>query len=183
MQTELIIRCADMHTYDQITKEEVGNFLEDLTVINGKMYMGSIETAEWFVETYYKEVIDFFIAPLNIYGYDMLAKTLKLAIDKQIINLTDLLGDDEQVISILKGSGDNEIVDLLNKIHPNVKVKEDNDQFDIHRKNKIRLIDPSILYKSELVKTSMVSEKVKRMGEAAYQKSNKGTFVKVISNM
>ena len=46
------------------------------------MVLQNIEIAEWFTKTYYKEVIDFFMKPMNIYGNDMLAKTLKLALHK-----------------------------------------------------------------------------------------------------
>ena len=63
------------------------------------MYLDHIESAEWFVKTYYSEVIDFFRNPLNIYGYDILAKTLKVALAKKLISLDDLLGTDEEVMS------------------------------------------------------------------------------------
>ena len=59
-------------------------FLEDVIEVNGKMVLQNIEIAEWFTETYYKEVIDFFMQPMNIYGNDMLAKTLKLALHKRL---------------------------------------------------------------------------------------------------
>ena len=68
----------DMYEYGNISLEQVNRFLDDLIVFEGRMYLQNIEVAEWFVKTYYKEVIDFFLDPINIYGYDMLAKTLKL---------------------------------------------------------------------------------------------------------
>ncbi|GIP34651.1 hypothetical protein J2TS4_38610 [Paenibacillus sp. J2TS4] len=84
----------DMYHYGSITLEEVINFIDNIIIIDGTMYLKNIETAEWFVKTYYKEVIDFFMNPLNVYGYDFLAKTLKLALDKNIINLNTLRGTD-----------------------------------------------------------------------------------------
>ena len=57
------------------------------------MVLQSIEMAEWFTETYYKEVIDFFMKPMNIYGNDMLVKKLKLALHKRLFM---------QMISFLK---------------------------------------------------------------------------------
>ena len=74
----------DMYTYGYISLEEAHSFLEDVIEVNGKMVLQNIEIAEWFTETYYKEVIDFFMQPMNIYGNDMLAKTLKLALHKRL---------------------------------------------------------------------------------------------------
>ncbi len=73
----------DMYTYGYISLEEVHRFLEDIIAVEGRMVLQNIEIAEWFTETYYKEVIDFFMQPMNIYGNDMLAKTLKLALHKK----------------------------------------------------------------------------------------------------
>jgi HD superfamily phosphohydrolase len=172
----------DMYQYGHISLKEVKNFLENLIVINGRMYPKDIETAEWFVETYYKEVINFFMDPLNVYGYDLLAKTIKLALDKNIIHLNDLLGTDESIINILHSSDDQEIQSLLKKIHRNVRVKEDRNDYDLHRKNKVRLIDPSVPHENKLVRASTLSAKVKSMCEQAYKKAVNGMYVKVISN-
>ncbi|MCY8631512.1 hypothetical protein MOD57_17250, partial [Bacillus spizizenii] len=43
-----------------------------------------------------------------------------------------------------------------------------------------RLIDPSILHHDEWVKASAVSENVRKMGEAAYQRAKKGVYIKVL---
>lgn len=172
----------DMYQYGYISLKEVKNFLEHLTVVNGRLYPRDIETAEWFVKTYYKEVIDFFMNPLNIYGYDILAKILKLALDKNIINLDDLLGVDEGIMLILNSSEDPEIENLLKRIHRNVHVIEDKNDYDLHRKNKVRLIDPSVPYENKLVRASSLSANVKNMTEEAYQKAINGMYVKVISN-
>lgn len=172
----------DMFEYGQISFEEVQDFLSNLIVIDGKMYLQSIEIAEWFVQTYYQEVIDFFMDPLNIYGNDILANTLKIALAKKIIGLDDFLGEDEEVIYKIESSKDNEVQCLLNKLHQNVHVIEDRIQYDLHRKNKIRLIDPSIFCSNELVKASILSEKVRSMGNVANEKSIRGMYVKIISN-
>lgn len=58
----------DMYTYGYISLEEVHSFLEDLIEVDGKMVLQNIEIAEWFTKTYYKEIIDFFMKPMNIYG-------------------------------------------------------------------------------------------------------------------
>ncbi|WP_395761313.1 HD domain-containing protein [Bacillus sp. 3G2] len=172
----------DMHTYGYISLEEVHSFLEDVIAVDGKMVLQSIQAAEWFTETYYKEVIDFFMKPMNIYGNDMLAKTLKLALHKKVIHADDFLLEDDELISKLQHWSDPEVHALLRKVHPNVKVKEDRNDYDLYQNNKVRLIDPPLLHEGEVVPSSVVSENIKQMSEIAYEKAVRGMYVKVISN-
>lgn len=172
----------DMYTYGYISLEEVHSFLEDVIAVEGKMVLQSIEMAEWFTETYYKEVIDFFMKPMNIYGNDMLAKMLKVALHKRIIHADDFLLEDEELISKLQQCNDSEVHALLRKVHPNVKVKEDRDDYDLYQKNKVRLIDPPLLREGEVIPASVVSENIRQMSDIAYEKAVRGMYVKVISN-
>ncbi|ANC18243.1 hypothetical protein WR52_05605 [Bacillus cereus] len=172
----------DMHTYGYISLEEVHSFLEDVIAVEGKMVLQNIQIAEWFTETYYKEVIDFFMEPMNIYGNDMLAKTLKVALHKRIIHTDDFLLEDEELISKLQQCNDPEVEALLSKIHPNIKVKEDRNDYDLHQKNKVRLIDPLLLREEEVIHSSVVSENIRQMSDIAYEKAVRGMYVKVISN-
>ncbi|HFK1440067.1 HD domain-containing protein [Bacillus cereus] len=172
----------DMYTYGYISLEEVHRFLEDIIAVEGKMVLQSIEMAEWFTEAYYKEVIDFFMKPMNIYGNDMLVKTLKLALHKKVIHADDFLLEDAELISKLQQCNDSEVHALLRKVHPNVKVKEDRDDYDLYQKNKVRLIDPPLLREGEVIPASVVSENVRQMSDIAYEKAVRGMYVKVISN-
>ncbi|AZQ48721.1 HD domain-containing protein [Bacillus sp. GX] len=172
----------DMYTYGYVSLEEVHSFLEDVIAVDGKMVLQNIEIAEWFAETYYKEVIDFFMQPMNIYGNDMLAKTLKLALHKKVIHADDFLLEDDELISNLQQCNDSEVHALLRKVHPNVKVKEDRNDYDLYQKNKVRLIDPPLLREGEVVSSSFVSENIRQMSEVAYEKVVRGMYVKVISD-
>jgi len=172
----------DMYTYGYVSLEEVHSFLEDVIAVDGKMVVQSVEMAEWFTETYYKEVIDFFMEPMNIYGNDMLAKTLKVALHKRIIHADDFLLEDEELISKLQQCNDPEVEALLSKVHPNVKVKEDRNDYDLHQKNKVRLIDPPLLREGKIVQSSVVSENIRQISDIAYEKAVRGMYVKVISN-
>ncbi|EHL71154.1 hypothetical protein HMPREF1014_03514 [Bacillus sp. 7_6_55CFAA_CT2] len=172
----------DMYTYGYVSLEEVHSFLEDVIEVKGEMVLQNIEIAEWFTETYYKEVIDFFMEPMNIYGNDMLAKTLKVALHKRIIHADDFLLEDEELISKLQQCTDSEVHALLRKVHPNVKVKEDRNDYDLYQKNKVRLIDSPLFREGEVVPSSVVSEKIRQMSEVAYEKALRGMYVKVISD-
>ncbi|PGK38134.1 HD domain-containing protein [Bacillus thuringiensis] len=172
----------DMYTYGYISLEEVHSFLEDVIEVEGKMVLQSIEIVEWFTETYYKEVIDFFMEPMNIYGNDMLAKTIKVALHKRIIHADDFLLEDDELISKLQQCNDPEVEALLSKVHPNVKVKEDRNDYDLHQKNKVRLIDPPLLREDKVIPASVVSENIRQMSDIAYEKAVRGMYVKLISN-
>ncbi|MCZ6939200.1 HD domain-containing protein [Bacillus mycoides] len=172
----------DMFTYGYISLEEAQDFLNDLIEVNGKMVLQNIEIAEWFTKTYYKEVIDFFMKPMNIYGNDMLAKTLKLALHKKMIHPDDFLLEDHELITKLRLCKDQEVDALLRKVHPSIEVKEDRNEYDLHQKNKVRLIDPPLLREGEVVRSSVVSEKIRQMSDIAYEKAIRGMYVKVISN-
>ncbi|WP_156291884.1 HD domain-containing protein [Oceanobacillus salinisoli] len=169
----------DMYVYGHISLEEVYRFLNKLIAVDGKMYLQNIEMAEWFVQVYYQEVIDFFMDPLNMYGNDMLAKALKLSFEKNILNPNDFLGKDNELITKIKSSEDKELTRLLEKINPNVQVKEDRENYDLHRKNKLRIIDPSIIKDYKLIPASEVSERVRMMGKEACEKAERGMYVRI----
>lgn len=171
----------DQYHYYQLPKSEIDAFLDQLVVVEGKIFLKSLEAAEWFTEVYYREVIDFFLNPQNIYSYQLLAKTLKRALELKLINEADFLLEDEELMTILRGSDDATIRELLGRLHERVVVEEDEQTYDIHQKNKIRLIDPSILQNGKLVSASTLSPKVKHLGEQALAKATKGAFVKIIS--
>ncbi len=88
-------------------------------------------------------------------------------------------------MSLLRNCGyckDQEVDALLRKVHPSIEVKEDRNEYDLHQKNKVRLIDPPLLREGEVVRSSVVSEKIRQMSDIAYEKAIRGMYVKVISN-
>lgn len=175
----LLVLC-DMYQYGHISKSEVENFLQKVIIVNGKMYLADVATAEWFVQTYYKEVIDFFLHPLNIYGYDVLAKVLKMALETEWITPKDLLCTDEELISLLNSLEIPLIQQGLKALHHNVKVIEDKDSYDLHLKKKLRLIDPSVFHENQLIRASELSDRIRVMSENAYAKAQEGTYVKIV---
>jgi uncharacterized protein len=172
----------DMYHYGIVSKQEVDRFLDSLVVIDGKIAVSGIHHAEWFVETYYKEVIDFFMDPLNIYAYDRLANAIKIAANNGILTIEDLLKEDQDVWEILKGSQNHEIKSILREIHDDVRVEENDVEFHLHRSNKVRMIDPLVFQEGRLMKSSFLSEKVKSLNDQAYKKAAKGMYVKILKS-
>lgn len=168
----------DMYSYGYISLVAIKNFLDSLEVKDGEIVINSINAAEWFVNTYYKEVIGFFLNPLNIYAYNRLSNALKVALDNEIITLEDLLQDDNYVLTILKNSKNEEVRSLIQSLNYNVDVVENKEEYDIHQVNKLRLIDPTVIIDGVLSKASEKSTLIKILGEQAMQKSIEGVFVK-----
>lgn len=181
--------CADRIDYtlrdqfheEKVTTEEIELFLDSLIAVDGKMVLTRVGAAEWFVKAYYREVIDFFMHPLNAYSGHFLTETLKTALAQKVITLSSLLLTDGEVLNLLHAADEPDIKRLLNHLHRNVRVKEDVNDYDLHMVNKIRLIDPDVVWGNTLMKASEISENVKKWGEQARRKSENGVYVKIVS--
>ncbi|MBB6454131.1 hypothetical protein HNQ94_002582 [Salirhabdus euzebyi] len=169
----------DLYTYGYITRSEVQIFLSELIVVDNRIAVKNIKTAEWFVDAYYKEVIDFFLNPYNVYAYDQLTKILKYAFENKYMCLKDLQKQDEEVLSILKEVKDDTITSLLSKLNQHVRVVEDQSEYDIHLKTKPRIIDPYVLTEKGLQYSSKLSSFVRLKNEKASYVSNNGMKVKI----
>ncbi len=171
----------DMYSYGKTNRREVDQFLQSLTVHGDVICTTSIESAEWFVQLFYQEVIQFFLDPLNLYGYEMLARAIRLSLEKGVLTRDHLLMDDEAVLARMKECGDEEIVDLLNRIHPRVRVTDSKTNYQFHRINKLRTIDPDVLTSNgTLIRASQASIRVKSQTEQARKRALAGTYVKVL---
>lgn len=173
----------DMYQYGYISKGEVDRFIEKLCVINGEIVITSIKEAEWFVETYYKEVIDFFMLPKAVYAGDRLSKIIKIGIEKNLINLDDLLKDDDYVFTLLNESKEEDISVLIEEFtNEKIDFIKDAKNYDIYQKQKVRVIDPLVLVDNKIYKTSNISKITKKMNEVALEKARKGIYIKFISD-
>ncbi|MGX1373156.1 hypothetical protein RKD56_000234 [Priestia megaterium] len=110
----------------------------------------------------------------------LLTDILKIAISKQIIHFDDLLSDDETVWKKLIDSKDHEVLQKMKDISK--KVINDEENYDIHQKKKVRLIDPLVVVGNvRMKKATELSTKVIELNQYALEKSLKGTFVRVLN--
>jgi HD superfamily phosphohydrolase len=171
----------DMYSYGKISRREVNQFLQSLSVRGDVICTTDMYQAEWFVQLFYQEVIGFFLDPLNLYGYEMLARAIRLSLEKGVLTRDDLLSDDESVLKRMKNSGDPDVVQLLNRIHPRIQVTASKENHDFHCINKLRTIDPEVVTADgRLVRASELSIRVKSQTEAARHRARAGTYVKVL---
>lgn len=123
----------DMYHYGFVSQQEIKEFLNHLTVINGEIILTLIKVAEWFVKTYYKEVIGFFMDPLNVFGSHQLSQVIKIALRLGEIKLDDLTHDDD-VLNLLKQSKSEEVINLLESMNEGVQLIESPQDYDIAKK-------------------------------------------------
>jgi len=171
----------NMFNCGKTSKREVEDFLQSLRVQDDVICVANLLQAEWFVQLYYQEVIGMFLDPLNLYGDEVLAQAIRLSLEKGVLTPADLLSDDETVFFQMAKCGDGEVVELVSRIHPRVRVTESKTGYHFHRKGKPRLINPEILTEDgRRVRASEVSVQVKRLTDQAQHRFRTGTFVKVL---
>lgn len=170
----------DMHEYGHISLAEVQAFLSDMTVVKGHIHLQDISIAEWFTETYYKEVIDFFMHPLSVYANHSLAQCLKQVLQKKIITPSDFLGTDQALLNMIQDSSATDVWNTIQKISPEATVRNNPSNYDFHKKHKMRTIDPLILENSQSIRASCVSKKVEMMTQQAFEKSERGVYIEIL---
>ncbi|EOV9526306.1 HD domain-containing protein [Bacillus cytotoxicus] len=170
----------DLYTYGMISKQEVSTFLKELTVRDQQICLRSIEAAEWFTETYYKETIDFFLHPLGSYSYHLLTEALQIALKRKRIDIEDFLLEDEQLLEKLKRCQDDEIINLLHKLHPGILLEENRQDYDIcYKSGNARLIDPPVYVNQSICNASVLSDQVRVCNERAKEKFQQNIYLKI----
>ncbi|KGP71336.1 HD domain-containing protein [Pontibacillus yanchengensis] len=171
----------DMYHYQGLSKKEIDDFLQSLQFDGNNLYLTNTHVAEWFVRLFYREVIDFFMHPLNVYGSQQLKQLLKVALEKHVITTEDFLLQDDEVLDLIRQKSDDKLSTLLNGLQTDITVIEDEQLYDYHQKSKLRYIDPFVITESKsLQRISSLSESVKYETNKAKLKSEKGTYVRRI---
>ncbi|MGN9866695.1 HD domain-containing protein [Bacillus swezeyi] len=169
----------DSFAYGFADQADIRAFLRTgLTVFEGEICCTSAEHAEWFARLYYKEVVDFFMDPLNLYALFTLSQMLREALDTHLISKQDFFKTDGELLEILKQrTSFRDKLEKLSTAKRRVK-KGDIDDFTIHKTFKLRWIDPKVVANGSKVPASALSENVRLMKEQAVAAMKKGVYVK-----
>lgn len=170
----------DMYHYGYTSLEEVCNFVNHLSISSGEIVVNNIESAKYFVDLYYKEVIDYFMHPLNAYGYEQLSKLIKLGLDKNLITLNDLLKTDDEVMGILKSSNDTDIHKLIQSLNYNVTVRKNESNYNFYQKGKLRLIDPTVLINNSTYTLTSIDPSIEIINNKSREIISKGIYVEIL---
>jgi len=119
--------------------------------------------------------------PLNIYANDALTALLKQALSQSVITLEDFKRDDTWILNTITESQNHDLIQQLQQINSHVILIEDEDDYDIHRKPKPRMIDPLLyLENGTSVPLSTVLVEINDLINLALKKLHRGTYLKVI---
>lgn len=168
----------DLYHYKKITKKEIKNFLNSLIFKDNEIMINSLESSIWFVNTYYKEVIGYLMNPLNLYASHNLSEAIKIALNLKILNKSDLLKTDSEVLNILKNSNNQSILNLINELNTNLIVVEDKLNYSIYQKVKMRIVDPTIYIDNKVYLSSEKSNVVKEINNKMIKKLTNGIYIK-----
>lgn len=172
----------DMDQQGMMSQKDMDSFLQSLQFNGEKIYVNDERAAEWFVRFFYKEVIDYFLHPLNVYGYQVLSQSLREALQIGGITREDFLLTDDELLQKVKRSEDSTVQQLVGQLHPNVEVEYNEDDYDYNQHGKLRYIDPLVqINDGNLVPVSHINQSVKEATASAKKRSEKGTYVKVLS--
>lgn len=188
LEQELPELCADridytlrdsFHYFDN-PLEEIGNFLESLKIISGKIVINSQAQGEWFVKNFYQVVIDFFYEPLNVFSADVMAKIIHYSLSQDYIQLDELLLDDQGLLSQLKNITDSHLEGLFEQLENPPKLSEGVQNYLIFQRQKQRIIDPLISFNNNPVKRgSDISFKIKELTISALSRSESGIYLRL----
>lgn len=172
----------EIHRYYKVPLNEIYDFLDELIFKSSELCVQSTNQAEWFVDQYYRIVVEFFYNPKNIYATEQLKKVLELALQKKVIIEENFLMAETQLLNRILNSEDPECHFLLEKINdlPQLAIVQENEKYDFSRKNKIRYVDPGIYRNGFVQPISRSSEKAKKKIAKTKQAIIKGQYIKVI---
>ncbi|MNJ69058.1 hypothetical protein D3C77_653640 [compost metagenome] len=108
---------------------------------------------------------------------------MRLGLERSLLSTDDLLLADRELLALLEQIEDGDIKALLNQLMTPVQLMEDNEHFDFHLVGKKRIIDvPVCLDGNSCTVSSLLSDEIRRMNEAAIYKTQQGTFVRIIQD-
>ena len=161
-------------------QETVFEYVNSLIVVDGKIVFEDKKIAKKFSEEFLL-MVQSWASPIQLTVVETIAHTLKESLNKGIIDEGDFFLEDEMVLEKMYSSKDPIVLKLLNRLTPNLKVIEDEKQFDYYSKEKCRFVDPEIKVGEELIRVSDVFSDFKKMLIQHKEIMEKGIHARIIS--
>ncbi|MBT4824807.1 HD domain-containing protein [Candidatus Woesearchaeota archaeon] len=189
LEKELPDLCADRidYTLRDITasygfSKKMNDYISSFIIHNNEIIINNEQIAKMFAEDYLKTDQEKWSHPLEVALFQILADAIRIALDEKIIIEKDLFEDDLFVYTKLKESKNQQILEKLKMINPNLKIIDDPNDFDFHSRNKLRYINPKYLNPDKSI--NRVADKFKDFADKLAKHKEwvkKGNFVKIVS--
>lgn len=171
----------EAYHYFDTNLDDIHQFLNSLQVVNDQIVLDQVAAGEWFIEQYYQVVLELIYDPVNIFGYEWMSRILSIALNKGVLTQADLMKTESEVLETLPRSKDVELASLFRAFYRDVCFQEvdENQDFDIHQRKKLRLIDPLVQVGNQVYPTSACSTVAKKMTAEAKERSEQGIYLSV----
>ncbi len=170
LEQEIPDICADRIDYflrdalkaGVISKTDIEQFMASLEIRDGKFVLNSPEAAEKYALKYVEADEEIWANHVEVATHEVFASALRRALETGIIEEEDLFSTDEEVMQRLKNSGDEEILDRLEKLEADFEVMRDRDKYDFSAVTKPRFVDPPVVTEKGIVRISELSSRVRQ---------------------
>lgn len=158
---------------------DVKKCINGLTVHNDEILFNSKASARAFADLYVRCQAEIWMAPENMLRYHLLADALKAAAKKGILTHEQMYGTDDQVVELLRESGDAEVCRMLDAAGGPVRfVASENGKIEL--KGKIRYVDPKFMEGGKAVKLSSADAGYKQLLESELKRMSQPIWVTLL---
>jgi len=169
----------DSVCYGLIDQKKANQILNGLMVYNGEIICKD--------KIYAKEISKIFLYMSKVLwsneiqsgSFLLLAKAIKTAFKKRILNEENLYTTDNNLYSVLANSNNKEIIKLIKPIDKGKIIKGTKKDHDFYAKAKVRYIDPKFLEKGKLIKLSEVDKDYKKSYQEYAERIKQGFYIKI----
>jgi len=169
----------DLLTFDLLKHENIKEMIGHLVAFQNEIMIDDEETAYLLAVKSIEANQKIWSSPYQIYLAHILAKTIKLALNKKYIGLSDLHGTDNMLFRKLREIDNQEVQDNLNMMTKDIVVTNDENDYEVKVNTKLRAIDPKIVLQGKVVRLSEMNTEFKRIKEEYIEKHKKGFKLKI----
>lgn len=156
-------------------------FAADMVAYDGRIMMQTPTIAKAFMEQYMKVDRKVYTAPIEIAAYEVLAEALRIALKTGEMTEDDLFEDDDTAMAQLRASKNKDIHAWLDLLTPTFAIKEDKQQYEFHRKGKVRFIDPEVVMEDGVVKTvTQLFPEMQEVLQKHKEQTEQGAYFRII---
>jgi len=181
--------CADRIDYalrDMIASygfhDKINEYISSFIVKDNEIIIKEEKIARKFAEDYLMMDETKWAHPLEITLFQILADAIKIALNSDIISQKDLFGDDAFVYNKLKESNNSDILNKLDMLNPNLRIINDQNDYDFYSRTKLRYINPKFIDPCNSVKrVTDVYPDFEVMLKKHKDTVENGNFIKIIN--
>jgi hypothetical protein len=158
----------------------VNSMLKSIIVKDGEFVVNNENNAKQIANLFLTMSRKMWVNPLQSASYQILADSIKIALNKKIITEKDFYLTDDTLFKKLKNSMDSTVTDMLNTLEYLKITEGTKNDYDFHTSGKARYIDPKFLDGKDIMKVSDVDEKFKKDIKEFIKWVSKGFYIKII---